>query len=168
MQLSNLWPLSGYSSSIFRDSFPVTPELPIPDKNIPISHHQLCVWSVRQRVHQAGACLWQTRQSLAPVGSLGEETLLHALLLSLHLLQETLLLLLQGFTCCADLSQYLLPRPARRCLGRETGEKKTFSTICGVGGEICFESQVNCNFYVSKAHTLMFPNFEKPSWSDML
>lgn len=81
---------------------------------------------MRQRVHQAGACLRQIGQSLAPVGSLGEETLLHPLLLSLHLLQETLLLLLQGFTCCTDLSQDQLPRSARRCLRQETGEKKKY------------------------------------------
>lgn len=71
-------------------------------------------------MNQAGARLRQTCQSLAPVGLLGEEALLHSLLLSLHLLQETLLLLLQGVTCCVDLSQDLLPRTARRDLRQGT------------------------------------------------
>ncbi len=60
--------------------------LSIPDKYVPVSHHQLCIRSVCQCVHQARACLGQICQSLAPVGSLGEETLLHPLLLSVHLL----------------------------------------------------------------------------------
>lgn len=105
---------------------------PLPAKTSPVSHHQMCVRSVRQRVHQARACLRQIRQRLAPVGSLGEETLLHALFLSLDLLQETLLLLLQGFTCSAHLSQHLLPRPARRCLHNETGGKGRNTRALGV------------------------------------
>lgn len=80
------------------------------------SHHQLSVGSVRQHVHQPGTCLRQTLQSLAPVGSVGQEALLHPLLLSVHLLQETLFLLFQGFARCADLSEDLLPLPVRRNL----------------------------------------------------
>lgn len=80
------------------------------------SHHQLCVGGVSQHVHQAGTCLRQALQGLAPVNPVGQETLLHPLLLSVHLLQETLLLLLQGFPRCTDLSEDLLPLLARRNL----------------------------------------------------
>lgn len=86
---------------------------------------------MRQRVHQAGACLRQTRQSVVPVSSLSEEALLHPLLLPLHLLQEALLLLLQGLAGGGDLREHLLPRPASRRLGEDTAE--------GVGGRFQYQ-----------------------------
>lgn len=76
---------------------------------------------MRQHVHQAGTRLRQILQGLAPVGSVGQETLLHPFLLSVHLLQETLLLLFQGFSRCADLSEDLLPLPVRCKLSHKGG-----------------------------------------------
>lgn len=98
-----------------------------------ISHRQLCIGSVRQLVHKAGTCLGQTLQSLAPVGSLGQETLLHSLLLPLHLLQEALLFFLQGFTCCTDLSQHLLPLPVRRYLYQKRNQEVIYVIIKTAG-----------------------------------